>query len=768
MIKVQLNVVITLFLVSYLVCLEILNQINSISEMHVLASVIFSSAIALCSSFQIFKRRTVASETTLKKSAKREALLTRQSISESILVFIIFAYLTLSAVLGLIHVPNNWDSMTYHLPRIEHWLQSGTFDFYQTPIKRQIWQSELSPKLLLIPRSVSSDPNLLNLAQLTYLLLTLALVLSILQKMQVSKLRILGLIGLFVTAPNVISQASTTQNDILVALIVVLNLSFLQEIINFKSNSFLTFFLYSASIGILFSGKATALPFAFFSLMTYVVYYIRYHRKERFVQHSAIRSLVLVLCVIPLNISLWVKNSLNYGNPLGSEGFHKIGPSALVSNFSLTEFATNGLRFVIYNLQTYSQTLNDALFQIGYKIANSLGLNLKSEGSAWPNWLPEKGSYEMFFGTSFGINEDAAVSSFYLVALFLNLVLVITLVIKRSKDWQLHWVSILAAAYFLALIFILRWNPWHDRYFIAPFIVSLVAIAIVKKKSRMESTLIPILVVASSIYSLPYLFLNTPRPLIGQNSILKISEMDQQFLSRPQLSKSLSELKELAQQRSVKTFILDLNGDDWEYPIWVVANELNIKVYNLEQIEIRALKADALKICYFKCKSQNTGLEEFIIGKSSIPNLNLSERYYFNSSDLIQRTLIQGWSGIEDWGVWSDGDESVLKFSIDHASADSAKINLDYILFNNNPTSETVLQIKSIKGVVVDEINYDEAASNQNKTLALSDFRIQDGSYTLVFHFLNLKSPKELGVTEDSRKIGIGLISFEILNKNIN
>ena len=35
--------------------------------------------------------------------------------------------------------PNNWDSMTYHMSRVVHWIQNSSVNHYPTHIDRQLW-----------------------------------------------------------------------------------------------------------------------------------------------------------------------------------------------------------------------------------------------------------------------------------------------------------------------------------------------------------------------------------------------------------------------------------------------------------------------------------------------------------------------------------------------------------------------------------------------------------------------------------------------------
>ena len=59
--------------------------------------------------------------------------------------------------LALLTATTNWDSLTYHLPRILHWIQQGSVDHYPTNIIRQIdlapWSSFAMANLYLLQGS---------------------------------------------------------------------------------------------------------------------------------------------------------------------------------------------------------------------------------------------------------------------------------------------------------------------------------------------------------------------------------------------------------------------------------------------------------------------------------------------------------------------------------------------------------------------------------------------------------------------------------------
>lgn len=52
------------------------------------------------------------------------------------------AIVVATAVVALIAPPNNWDSMTYHMSRVEHWRVNGSVIHYPTNV---VWQIYLNP-----------------------------------------------------------------------------------------------------------------------------------------------------------------------------------------------------------------------------------------------------------------------------------------------------------------------------------------------------------------------------------------------------------------------------------------------------------------------------------------------------------------------------------------------------------------------------------------------------------------------------------------------
>jgi hypothetical protein len=68
-------------------------------------------------------------------------------------------------LIALVCPPGTWDSQSYHLPRIEHWIQNGSLAFYRTAIDRQLTMPGLAELLILQLRLLSGGDRLDNLVQ---------------------------------------------------------------------------------------------------------------------------------------------------------------------------------------------------------------------------------------------------------------------------------------------------------------------------------------------------------------------------------------------------------------------------------------------------------------------------------------------------------------------------------------------------------------------------------------------------------------------------
>src|SRR5262249_55610301 len=120
-------------------------------------------------------------------------------------------------VVALAAPPNNWDSQTYHLPKIEHWVQQGTVGFFPTEIHRQVTLAPGAEYLLLHLRLLTGGDVLYNLVQWSAGL-GCALIASRIAG-QLGGGRVAQLVSAFVvgTAPMVVLESTSTQTDLVVA-----------------------------------------------------------------------------------------------------------------------------------------------------------------------------------------------------------------------------------------------------------------------------------------------------------------------------------------------------------------------------------------------------------------------------------------------------------------------------------------------------------------------------------------------------------------------
>jgi hypothetical protein len=120
-------------------------------------------------------------------------------------------------VVALLAEPNNFDSQTYHLPRVEHWAAQGSLDFWPTAIHRQVTIPPGAEYLLLHLRLLTGGDALHNLVQWAAMLGCLLLASRVTAQLGGGVRAQALAVFLVATTPMVTLQATSTQTDLVVA-----------------------------------------------------------------------------------------------------------------------------------------------------------------------------------------------------------------------------------------------------------------------------------------------------------------------------------------------------------------------------------------------------------------------------------------------------------------------------------------------------------------------------------------------------------------------
>lgn len=122
----------------------------------------------------------------------------------------------------------------------------------------------------------------------------------------------------------------------------------------------------------------------------------------------------------------------------------------------------------------------------------------------------------------------------------------------------------------------------------------------------------------------------------------------------------------------------------------------------------------------------------------------------------VEPYLRKGWSGRESWGRWTDGPVAELRLPMDKFSTDgNYTLTLTCGLFQ--PDKQTV--IVSLNGVPIGKIGPNP--SKRDVRLPF-DGKLLRQQNLIVFHIEKPVSPKELGHSDDPRKLGLGALTLAI------
>jgi hypothetical protein len=314
--------------------------------------------------------------------------------------------------------------------------------------------------------------------------------------------------------------------------------------------------LTGASLGLAILAKPTAylfaLPFAVWLLVPL---------PGRTSPRSWKPILVVASVALMLNAGQYARNVLVFESPLGrgDEG----GPTFRYANDALAPslIASNVARnLALHLVATPSSAMNRAVADVVMQAHGRLGIDVDDPRSTFGD-TP--------FGPQAAYSEDTAGNPLHLAAVALAAVAALVW-LKQDRAVALYGLAI--ASGFVLFCVVLRWQPWNSRLQLPLFVLAAPFVALVfGAVSR------PLLFVLAGLLlfgALPYALNNTARPLVGPTSVFAVSREEQYFANQRALLVPFLAVRDALRATGCTRLGLLAEGNDWEYPLWVVTRGL--------------------------------------------------------------------------------------------------------------------------------------------------------------------------------------------------
>ena len=478
---------------SYLTC-EILSMFNVFSFNYVLISWLLINGIIISLNKEKIKLNVFS--IFFQKIAI-------PSKEQSILLFIFFIIILPLLLLAIFIPPNNWDSMAYHLPRVEHWIQNKNIYPYPTNIVRQVLTSPLSEYIIVnfqILSNTDAFSNLVQFASFIFILFSSTLIFSVLKINYKGQLfLLLALLSL----PMMLFQATTTQTDLLAIFFflsfILFGLLIIQSDDNFKTN--FIFLASSLTLGIL-----TKYHIAIFAAP--IIFYLLYNLiKKKNNKNIIFATLISVLTVTIILVPLFLRNIYFFGSITGKELFDE-NATIVNSTISIQNMLSNNFKHIVDFISIPINGYNNLLFSLNHTLHNIIGI---SENSLGNNWAGEP------FTVNNYLNEDTAGSIIHAALIIISLFLVFKS--KHKTKLLLLFAYCFIAFSLYGLLF--RYTPFDIRLLLPVLILMIIISTYIIYISITNKYVINGLIFLFLIISIFPVYFNRAKPIIGNPFYLR-------------------------------------------------------------------------------------------------------------------------------------------------------------------------------------------------------------------------------------------------------
>lgn len=531
--------------------------------------------------FKKYKKKKIASLNSLIQQIKFLPKKPLALLSLLGLGFIVAA-VGLTAVVA---APNTWDSMTYHMSRVAHWIQNASVAHYPTYYLPQLFHPPLAEFAILHLQVLIGGDRLANLVQWFSMVGSIVGV-SLIAKQLGANWQSQVFAAVFcATIPMGILQGSSTQNDYVVTFWLVCFASYVLQTV--KSGINLKRLLgLGASLGLAILTKTSAYFWAF----PFCLWLLFWGIKK--IGRQVWKPILLVaIVVIGLNLSHSLRNFELFSTLLGAPADYQ--QEYKIEVLSLPTFVSN----IIKNLALHLDIVRNLSLQsvitpttgIAQKlisiIHSGLGLDVNDPRTTWP-----PNSFQVP-GLSF--DENTAGNPLHLLILLLSIVIFTKIpVLHKNKHIALYMLSLVGG--FIMLCLLLKWQPYQSRHHLYFFVLFSAFVGTVFS-SLVNKRIIYYFAIFLIVISMPWVVNNKFRPMKGSDSIFMVSRIDGYFSNRTWLKEPYTGATNFLQ--SVDCGVVGLSLEEapftstsvpWEYPLWVLSSENGSK---FEHVNIKNASA---------------------------------------------------------------------------------------------------------------------------------------------------------------------------------
>jgi hypothetical protein len=480
--------------------------------------------------------------------------------SHKIGFYAVMFILALVLLQGIINPPNNWDSMTYHLARITAWISQQSVNHFPTHIVRQVYQPPFSEFVILHVNLLSLNDYFSNAVQFLFLIFCLIVLLSLLELIGLKHQFGWIAMVLLITIPEVILQASSTQNDIVVSFYILSATLF--AIKSLKEKGLNNYIFLGLSVGFAILTKGTAYIFLAPVLLFFgVAVLIKTYKLRKY--SFLVFSIAAALISIAINSGHYYRNYQMSGHILGvseaeySRYANEIkGPDIFVSNF---------IKNMSNHLGPYplSRISKEAVIQL-HKLA---GMDADDPRTNFPG--------EVYKGASdLPTHEDTAPNPLHFLLILIAFFLIVKALIRNNirVNRLILYLGIAILIQSVLFSYYLKWQPWHTRLHTPVFMLSIPLICYAFKINEKYIRYLKMAAIIALGYALLVVLFNSSRPYLSTRFTTNISITDHRskkiYANKLHQYEEYESISAEIKRFGFKNIGLILGREDWEYPLF--------------------------------------------------------------------------------------------------------------------------------------------------------------------------------------------------------